>query len=193
MLNKLKTAIQDKDGEFYHSAYKNLAYISDTYGPRLWGSQALEDVISKIYTMAKAEGFDNVRLEAVKNFTKWVRGNEELYMHQPRPVVTPLKLIGLGGSVSGYVKAPALVVSSYEELDQKKSLAKGKIVVYNNKWVTYGESVKFRSGGASYASQYGAVAALVRSVTPDSVASPHTGIQHYNNAFPKIPVAAITT
>ena len=54
MLNKLKKAIQDKDGEFYHSAYKNLAYISDTYGPRLWGSQALEDVISKIYSMAKA-------------------------------------------------------------------------------------------------------------------------------------------
>lgn len=63
--------------------------------------------------MAHDVGFDNIRLEAVKNFTKWVRVNEELYLHDPRPVVTPLKLIGLGGSVSGHVKAQAIVVSNY--------------------------------------------------------------------------------
>lgn len=51
----------------------------------------------------------------------------------------------------------------------------------------------YRSGGASYASKYGALGALVRSVTPDSVASPHTGVQHYDPRYPKIPVAAITT
>lgn len=66
--------------------------------------------------MAKEEGFKNVRLESVKNFTKWVRVNEELYLHSPRPVVTPLKVIGLGGSVSGHVTANAIVVSSYDEL-----------------------------------------------------------------------------
>lgn len=115
-----------------------MAYISDTYGPRLWGSAALEKVILEIYNMAKQEKFDNVRLEAVKNFTKWVRGNEELHMHKPRPVVTPLKVIGLGGTTSGYVKAPALVVSGYQDLDNKKDQAKDKIVVYNNPWVTYG-------------------------------------------------------
>jgi|LakMenEpi03Aug12_release.lakeMendotaPanAssembly.Ray.scaffolds.fasta_scaffold4416519_1 hypothetical protein len=37
VVNKLKTTIKD-DQNFTHSAYKRLAYISDTYGPRVWGS-----------------------------------------------------------------------------------------------------------------------------------------------------------
>lgn len=52
--------------------------------------------------MAKREGFENVKLEPVKNFTKWVRGDESLIMLKPRPFPTPLNVIGLGGSVAGY-------------------------------------------------------------------------------------------
>jgi hypothetical protein len=37
VVNKLKTTIKD-DQNFTQSAYKRLAYISDTYGPRVWGS-----------------------------------------------------------------------------------------------------------------------------------------------------------
>lgn len=37
----LKDQIQNKSSPFYHSAYDRLAYISDSYGPRLWGSQTL--------------------------------------------------------------------------------------------------------------------------------------------------------
>ncbi len=46
----------------------------------------------------------------------------------------------------------------------------------------------YRSSGADRAAKYGAVAALVRSVTPFSINSVHTGIQHND----QIPVAAIT-
>jgi hypothetical protein len=53
--------------------------------------------------MAQKEGFDNIRLEPVKNFTKWVRGKEELYLHSPRPFPQKLDLIGLGMSISGYL------------------------------------------------------------------------------------------
>lgn len=76
IVNQLQASIQNQTGLFYHSAYERLAYISDTYGPRLWGSEALESVILEMYKMAKEEGFDDVHLEAVKNFTKWVRGDE---------------------------------------------------------------------------------------------------------------------
>lgn len=82
----------------------------------MWGSAVLEKVIQEMYKMAHQVGFDNIRLEAVKNFTKWVRVNEELYLHDPRPVVTPLKVIGFGGSISGHVKAEAIVVDSLTEL-----------------------------------------------------------------------------
>lgn len=57
-----------------HSAYDRLAYIVDTYGPRMWGSVALEQVIYQMASYANKIGFDNLRLEEVKNFTKWVRG-----------------------------------------------------------------------------------------------------------------------
>ena len=97
----IKKSIEDPTSVFYHSAYERLAFISDTYGPRMWGSEVLEKVIDEVYKMAKDEGFDDVRLEPVSNFTKWVRGEEELILHEPRPTPTKLNLIGLGGSVSG--------------------------------------------------------------------------------------------
>lgn len=129
-VQKLQDAINN-NADFHHKAYEHLAYISDTFGPRMWGSDALEKVILEVYKMAKTEGFDNIRLEAVKNFTKWVRGNEQLILHSPRPVSTPLKVIGLGLSVAGHVKANALVVRSFDDLEAKKDLVKGKIVVFN--------------------------------------------------------------
>ena len=70
--------------------------------------------------------------------------------------------------------------------------AKGKIVVYNEEFVSYGVTVRYRSRGASMAAKYGAVAALIRSVTPKSINSPHTGWQSYEKDVKKIPAACIT-
>lgn len=92
-----------KQAPFKHSAYDRLAYITDTYGPRMWGSMTLEQVIYEMAGMASAAGFENIKLEQVKNFTKWVRGKESLTLYDPRPTPTKLDVIGLGGSVSGYL------------------------------------------------------------------------------------------
>ena len=51
-VKKIKSVIEDKNSDFYHSAYERLAYLSDTYGPRMWGSEALEQVIHEVFTMA---------------------------------------------------------------------------------------------------------------------------------------------
>jgi hypothetical protein len=40
----------------------------------MWGSVALEQVIFEVASQANKVGFDNIKLEEVKNFTKWVRG-----------------------------------------------------------------------------------------------------------------------
>ena len=70
--------------------------------------------------------------------------------------------------------------------------AKGKIVVYNEDFVSYGSAVIYRSNGAIEASKVGAVASLIRSISPFSLNTPHTGMQSYAENVTKIPGAAIT-
>lgn len=67
-------------------------------------------------------------------------------------------------------------------------------MVYNEPYITYGDSVPYRSYGAVVAAKFGAVASLVRSVTPHSIYSPHTGWQDYDNSISsvQIPSACIT-
>lgn len=89
------------ESPFKGSAYNRLAYITDTYGPRMWGSVVLEQVIHQMLNYAQEEQFENVRLESVSNFTKWVRGKESLTLLSPRPTPTKLGVTALGGSVAG--------------------------------------------------------------------------------------------
>lgn len=44
----LRDNIQNKSGIFYHKAYERLAYLSDTWGPRMWGSSQLEEAIREL-------------------------------------------------------------------------------------------------------------------------------------------------
>src|SRR5690606_6844780 len=106
-----------------------------------------------------------------------------------------LAVLALGGSVPtppGGLEAPVLVVSSYDELEKQQARAKGRIVVYNVPFTTYSETGRYRWEGASKAAQYGAVASLVRSVTPFPSAKVHTGGMGYDEKFPKIPAGAVT-
>lgn len=64
--------------------------------------------------------------------------------------------------------------------------------MFNEPYISYEETVKYRGYAAVTASKMGAVAALVRSVTPFSINSPHTGMMHYEEGVDKIPAAAIS-
>ena len=61
--------------------------------------------------------------------------------------------------------------------------AKGKIVVFNERWVDYRTSVLYRDFGAAQVAKVGGVASLIRSVTPFSIYSPHTGWQMYEQGI----------
>ncbi len=130
-----------------------------------------------------------------KKVPHWVRGSESLEMRSPRQA--KMGILGLGGSIAtppGGITAEVLVVQSFDELASKASQAKGRIVVFNVPFQTYGGTVIYRSNGAAEAAKYGAVASLTRSITPESLYTPHTGSMTYssNSSIPRIPAAAIT-
>jgi carboxypeptidase Q len=194
-LNPYRDASSRLLGEAMSSpfAWERLAELSDTFGNRLSGSQALEDAIDWAVAQMKKDGLENVHKEPVK-VPHWVRGRESLEITSPRQHT--LVMLGLGNSVgtpAEGIEAELLVVHSFEELDAAGASAKGKIVFYNVPFTNYGETVRFRTNGPSRAAALGAVASLVRSVGPPGLRTPHTGTLTYDEATPKIPAAAITT
>ena len=174
------------------AAWNRLALMTDTFGHRLSGSRSLENTIDWVLAEMKKDGLENVRGEPVK-VAHWVRGEESVTLITPRRASLPM--LGLGGSVgtpSRGITAPVMVVGSFEELTSRAAEARGRIVLFDVPFTTYGQTVRYRAGGASAAARVGAVAALVRSVTPMSLRTPHTGALRYDSTVRKIPAAAIT-
>lgn len=173
-------------------AYDRLAYLTDHIGNRLSGSPALERAITWAVDEMKRDGLDNVSAEKVM-VPHWVRGDESLEMITPE--LRKLGMLGLGNSIgtpAEGITAESVVVRSFDELEALGEKVRGKIVVYNAPFTNYGATVRYRTGGASRAARYGALAALVRSVTPVGFQTPHTGAMIYDSSQPKIPTAAIT-
>ncbi|MBA3454389.1 MAG: M20/M25/M40 family metallo-hydrolase, partial [Deltaproteobacteria bacterium] len=181
-------------------AYLKLAHLTDRIGHRLAGSPGLERAVAWAAEAMKQDGHDT-RTEKVM-VPHWVRGTEDVAL--VTPVARPLRVLGLGGSVStpkGGITAPVVVITSFAELDAKAASIKGAIVLYDvalppysaDKGSGYGDVVPYRSRGASRAAKLGAVAVLVRSVTAHSLQTPHTGAMSYDPDQPKIPAASVTT
>ncbi len=173
-------------------AWERLAYMCDTFGPRLSGSAGLEKALDWIYGEMLKDGFANVRKEPVM-VPHWQSGKEYCRMTSPRWQDFPM--LSLGGSIATPpegIEAPVLVVDNKEELFKRAGEAKGRIVVFNNQWDGYGKTVQYRTRGAQWAAKAGAVASLIRSVSPIGMKVPHTGMMRYDDSIPKIPHAAIT-
>ncbi len=172
-------------------AWDRLAELTDTYGQRLTGSDNLNRAIAWAVETMKKDGLENVHTEKVMA-PKWVRGHESLEITNPPFHNVPM--LGLGGSVSTPpegIEADVMVVSTGDELTKRAAEAKGKIVLFNVPFTSYGETVAYRAGGASMAAKVGAVAALVRAVGPVGLRTPHTGGMNYADGAAKIPTAAI--
>jgi hypothetical protein len=170
-----------------------LSFLCDRIGNRLSGSPGLEKAIAWAAAQMKDDGLTNVVTPHVK-VPHWVRGNESAALVEP--VAKPLAILGLGGSIATPKKgitAEVVTVSNFDELERKgRAAIQGKIVLYNAPYQGYGRTVVYRHSGASRAARLGAVAVLVRSITPVSLQSPHTGALEYSESDPKIPAAAVT-
>ena len=174
------------------TGFTRLAELVDTHGHRLSGSASLETAIDWLTAKLKADGFDNVHTEPVM-VPHWVRGAESAELIEPRR--TPLRMLGLGGSVGtppGGITAPVIVVGSFDELAKRAAEVKGKIVLFDVPFTEYGATVQYRALGPSAAAKVGAVAMLLRAVGPFSISSPHTGGLRYDTAVTRIPAASLT-
>ena len=174
------------------TAWNRLAEMTERFGNRLSGSPSLERAIDWMLETMRADGLQNVRGERVM-VPVWVRGSESAELVSPRAQNLPM--LGLGGSVAtppGGITADVLVVNSFSDLTAKAAQARGKIVLFDAPFTSYGETVQYRARGAIAAARAGAVAALVRSVTPYSMRTPHTGGMAYDSTVQRIPAAAIT-
>lgn len=186
-------------GAFRGVTYYRLAALADTIGPRLCGNESLTEAVHWVQDAMIGEGLENVHVEPVQ-LPHWVRGDEHAYLIQPR--YAKLSMLGLGNSVGtgpNGIRAPVLVVRTFDELNARCEEARNKIVVFNPQcdWQAqpvgcYGPVVAYRAGGASHAAKCGALASLSRSAASRSIDSPHTGGMGYDPAYPKIPAASLS-
>ena len=187
------TANQLIDAALHDDAgYGRLVVLCDRIGNRLSGSESLLRAVKWSAEEMKKAGLSNVVTPPVM-VPHWVRGRESGAILSP--IEKPLHLLGLGMSVSTPAEgltADALVVADFAELARLSTKVSGKIVVFNAPYEGYGRTVAYRVAGASQAAKLGAVAVLVRSITPLALQLPHTGTLQYAPDAAKIPAAAIS-
>lgn len=183
----IASSLGDGDG------YANLTYLCDHIGKRISGSEPLARAIAWSEALMKKEGLANVHTQPA-TVAHWVRGVESGEIIAP--VVKPLHMLGLGMSVGtppAGITAEVVVVPDFAALDKLgKAGVAGKIIVFNAPYKGYGQTVMYRVAGATRAESLGAVAVLVRSITPLAAQLPHTGTSAFTGGPAKIPSAAIS-
>ncbi|XP_064484694.1 carboxypeptidase Q-like [Ornithodoros turicata] len=180
------------EGPEANRTYDELADFVDRFGHRMAGSPQLEDAIDYLVAALQKAGVDSVTTEPVV-VPVWSRGEEKCRMLKPREM--DMDILGLGASVptvDGGITARVVLVKTFDELERRKDEVNGSIVVFNPTWKSYASYYPYRTRGAVEASRHGALAALVRSGTPFSLYTVHTGGVSYAEDVPRIPTAAIT-
>ncbi len=190
-------------------AFDFARYMSATIGPRISGSNEAAFAVQYVAGEMRKLGLD-VKLQKVM-VPHWVRGVEtaELTEWHGMPPGSKRNVVvtALGHSVAtpaSGVTADVVVVNDFAELDRlgRKNI-EGKIVLFNYKFdmglqaagfglAAYGQSVAYRTNGASAAAKYGAIAAIVRSAGGSQSRLAHTGLMRYQDGIAKIPSGAVT-
>ena len=182
-----------------------LHHLTKKVGHRLAGSEGDKNAVA----WAKAEldklGLTKVWLQPV-TVPHWVRGDDEEAHIETQYGNFNIDIRALGGSISTPKEgllAEVIEVKSLNEVEELGEKVKGKIVFYNGAmpaekietFRAYGASVVQRVNGAAVAGKYGAVGAIVRSMTTKLDNVPHTGTMRYGDIEEnqKIPTAAIST
>lgn len=184
-------------------AYEHLRYLTKKIGARLSGSQGMVKAEAWGLKTMQETGADKAWLQECM-VPHWVRGgmDKASFTIQGNNHSNKLDVIALGNSIGtgiNGISAEIIQVNSFDELEKKKELVKGKIVFYNYKFNptfirtfnAYSDAVKYRGQGPSQAAKYGAVGVIVRSMSHSTDNYPHTGSTNYDSLYKKIPAVAV--
>jgi carboxypeptidase Q len=182
-------------------AYDNLRTLTKQIGGRLAGSPGMVKAEIWGLKVMNESGADKAWMQECM-VPHWVRGGKDITTAATGAKKKELDVLALGnsmGSGSNGITGEVIEVKSFEDLDAKKDLVKGKIVFYNYKFnptfirtfQSYGDANKYRGGGPSAAAKYGAAGVIVRSMSHSTDNNPHTGATRYDSAYAKIPAVAI--
>ncbi len=185
--------------------YDWLHHLSEDIGGRLAGSEQSMEAIE--YTASVLRAFaDTVYLQEC-TVPYWVRGKSETVkiVNLPGDEAFTLDALALGNSIGTGFNGVTAPVVEVQTLDEVKELGfdgiNGKIVFFNRPmdarqirtFYAYGGAADQRVNGPAIAAEYGAVGAVVRSLTTLTDDVPHTGVTRYKDGVPKIPAVAIST
>ena len=186
-------------------AYENLRFLCKKVGPRLSGSAGAALAVEQTARMLREAGADTVYLQPCM-VPRWERGAKEIGRASLTNGQTmPLNIVALGNAVGtpvGGISAQVIEVKNFKELDALGAdKVKGKIIFFNYRmdprfistFAAYGDAGVYRSSGPSRAAALGAVAVIVRTLSPVLDDNPHTGATKYEEGKPKIPAVAIST
>ena len=187
-------------------AYDWLRHLTKDIGGRLSGSPEAAAAIEYSRQILDTVGFDTVFLQEC-TVPHWTRGGKE----EARIVNSKLRgsvdldVLSLGnapGTPEHGLTAEVIEVQSLKEVEQLgRERIEGKIVFFNRPmdpthlrtFTAYGAAVDQRVWGPAKASEYGAVATLVRSMTVNISDVPHTGVTVFREDKEPIPAFAVST
>lgn len=184
--------------------YQNLHYLCKDIGQRLSGSPNAQKAVEWGKKLMESYGFDHVFLQEVM-VPHWVRGEKEqgFIVDGNKKIAVPICALGMSvATPKEGLTAEVIEVHSLKELDTLgESAIKGKIVFFNRPFDerfietlrAYGTAGDQRNMGPAAAAKYGAIGAIVRSLTGSLDNYPHTGSTHYAPGGTNIPAAAIST
>jgi len=186
--------------------YAWLNHLSRNIGGRLAGSHNAETAVHYTKSILQGMSLNEVILQECM-VPHWVRGNKEVVeiVNSPSIGIKKLHALSLGNSVGTGADGLTAEVIEVMSLDEVRELGtkkiEGKIVFFNRPmdptkiktFHAYGGAVDQRGSGPAVAAEYGAVAAIVRSMTTRLDDIPHTGVTVYKDGVKKIPGIAIST
>jgi len=187
-------------------SYEMLRYLTKNIGGRLAGSPQAAAAVEWSRQQMMAYGFDTVYLQPVM-VPHWVRGEKEVgrIVNSKKVGSMEVRVVSLGNAVGtgpGGTVGNIVEVKDFQELAARgEEGVKGKIVFFNrpmdpkliDTFGAYSGASNQRGSGPSEAAKYGAIGAIVRSLSSFKDDVPHTGNTRYGLNIPKIPAVAIST